>query len=63
MIADGKGDSVLTTRMLWQQATEAMFKSAVAGCHGPPGACGDQRLRARPEMATEVFVLGSPEGP
>jgi len=63
MIADGKGDTVLTTRMLWQQATEAMFKSAVADATGRPVLAVISGFELGQEMATEVFVLGSAEGP
>ena len=34
MIADGKEEYVLTTRMLWQAATDDLFKEAMAEATG-----------------------------
>ena len=58
MIADGKGENVLTTRMLWQQATDAMFKDAVSKATGRPVLTVVSGFELNDEMATEVFVLG-----
>jgi uncharacterized protein YbcI len=57
MIAAGKSDSVLTTRMLWQQATSADFKNAVAEVVGRPVLNVISGFELDDEMATEVFVL------
>ena len=62
MIADGKGDNVLTTRMLWQQATDDMFKRAVAEVTGRPVITVISGFELKDEVATEVFILG-PDGP
>jgi uncharacterized protein YbcI len=61
MIADGKADSVLTTRMLWQQATAQMFKSAIAEVTGRTVLTVISGFELTDEVATEVFVLGSPD--
>ena len=59
MIADGKGDSVLTTRMLWQQATDDMFKDAIADVTGRRVLTVISGFELNTAGATEVFVLES----
>lgn len=57
MIASGKHDSVLTTRMLWQQATDDMFKAAIGEATGRRVTSVISGFQVDEEMATEVFVL------
>ena len=57
MIADGRQVSVLTTRMLWQRATEAMFKEAVGAATGREVLAVISGLELNKEMGSEVFVL------
>jgi len=57
MIADGKAENVLTTRMLWQAATDDMFKAAVAEVTGRRVLTVISGFELKDEVATEVFVL------
>lgn len=57
LIDGGRADSVLTTRMHWQQATDAVFKATI-------GRVTDRRVltvvsgfELVDDVATEVFVL------
>ena len=62
MIADGNGENVLTNRMLWQQATEEMFKDAVGEVTGRPVLTVISGFELKDEIATEVFMLGAASG-
>lgn len=57
MIADGQQDSVLTTRMLWQQATEQLFREAVGAASGRRVLTVISGFELDKEMASEVFIL------
>ncbi len=57
MIEAGRADSVLTTRMLWQQSTSEMFKQAVSEATGRQVLTVISGFELEQEMATEVFVL------
>lgn len=61
LIADGREDSVLTTRMLWQHATEDMFKDAVGEATGRLVLTVVSGYELNDETATEVFVLEAAE--
>lgn len=57
MIAAGKSDSVLSTRMLWQQATSSSFKDAVSEATGRQVLSVISGFELDEELATEVFIL------
>lgn len=57
MIEAGDQESVLVTRMLWQRATDGMFKAAVAGVTGREVLVVISGFELDRAMATEVFVL------
>jgi len=57
MFADGREESVLTTRVLWQHTTDDQFKAAVANATGRGVLAAISGFEIREEMATEVFVL------
>ncbi len=58
LIAAGRADSVLTTRMLWQRATEEAFKTTVSDACGRPVLTVVSGFSIDDDVATEVFVLG-----
>ena len=57
LIRDGKGDSVLTTRMLWQQATTETFKRVVSEAAGREVLTVVSGFELDTEVGTEVFLL------
>ena len=57
MVAAGRGDSVVSTRMQWQFATREMFKEAVTAAAGREVLFVVSGFDVEEEMATEVFVL------
>jgi uncharacterized protein YbcI len=57
MIAAGKQDSVLTTRMLWQHSTDLLFKAGVARATGREVLVAISGFELDHDMASEVFVL------
>jgi uncharacterized protein YbcI len=57
LIADGRHDNVLTTRMLWQAATTDAFKASVAEATGREVVSVVSGFELEEELATEVFVL------
>jgi uncharacterized protein YbcI len=62
MIAGGRRDSVLTNRMQWQSATDALFREAVAEVTGRGVLAAVSGFDAEHDLATEVFLL-APETP
>lgn len=57
MVASGRRDSVLNTRMLWQQATDHMFKAAVSEAAGRRVLTVISGFEVEQEMASEVFLF------
>ena len=57
LIGDGRSDSVLATRMLWQHATDAAFKAAIEAVTGRPVLTVVSGYELADGVATEVFVL------
>ncbi len=57
LVANGKSDSVLTNRMLWQEATDAVFKEAVGRVTGRDVLTVVSGYEVHREVATEVFIL------
>lgn len=57
LVANGKSDSVLTNRMLWQEATDVIFKAAIGEVTGRQVLTVISGFEVHREMATEVFIL------
>lgn len=57
MIARGRVDSVLATRVQWQSATDSLFRSAVAEATGRKVLAAISGFDAAHDLATEVFLL------
>lgn len=57
LIDDGRSDSVLSNRIQWQSATDALFRSAVAQATGRDVLAAISGFDAAHDLATEVFVL------
>ena len=57
LIAAGRADTVLTTRMLWQRATEEAFKRNVSDAGGRDVLTVVSGFSIDDDVATEVFVL------
>ena len=57
LIEGGKQDSVLITRMLWQHATEALFRESVGRVTGRTVVAAVSGFAIPEGMGTEVFVL------
>ena len=57
LIDDGKADRVLTTRMLWQQATEQTFRDEIGRVMGREVVAVISGVELRRAMASETFVL------
>lgn len=53
----GRSDSVLTTCMLWQHATDAAFKAAIAEATGRRALTVISGFELADDVATEVFLL------
>ena len=63
MIGAGMGDSVLNTRMRWQDATMASFKAEVSAATGREVLTVVSGFELNEEIATEVFVLAPARPP
>ena len=61
MVEDGRWESVLLSRILWQDATDEAFRESVARLVKRPVLTAISGFELRNDMATEVFVL-APEG-
>lgn len=59
MVAGGRADSVLTTRVLWQHATDAAFKDVIKAVTGRRVLTVVSGFELQDDVATEVFVLES----
>ena len=57
LITAGRADSVLTTRMLWQRATEADFKARIGEAAGRAVLTVVSGFAIDDDVATEVFLL------
>jgi uncharacterized protein YbcI len=57
LIEAGRADSVLTTRMLWQRATEQAFKANISDAAGRAVVTVVSGFSVDDDVATEVFVL------
>lgn len=57
LVANGRSDSVLTNRMLWQEATDAVFKEAIGRVTGREVLTVISGYEVHREVATEVFIL------
>ncbi len=57
LVANGRSDSVLTNRMLWQEATEDTFKRAIEEVTGRRVLTVISGYEVHREVATEVFIL------
>jgi uncharacterized protein YbcI len=57
LAGSGRGDSVLTTRMLWQHATDVLFKAAVGGAVGRKVLVAISGFELDHDMASETFIL------
>jgi uncharacterized protein YbcI len=57
MVENGRNDSVLVNRMQWQNATDEMFRAAVAKATGRGVLAAISGFDAVHDIATEVFVL------
>ncbi|MEA2167471.1 MAG: hypothetical protein QOF76_771 [Solirubrobacteraceae bacterium] len=57
LVQRGRSDSVLTTRMLWQEATDQAFKTAVGEAVGRRVLTVVSGYELHDEVATEVFIL------
>lgn len=57
LIAGGRSDSVLTTRMLWQHATDATFKAAIEEATGRRVLTVISGFELDDDVGTEVFLL------
>ena len=57
MVDDGRHDSVLVTRMQWQNATDSLFREAVAEATGRGVLAAVSGLDPVHDLATVVFVL------
>lgn len=63
MIGAGMGDSVLSTRMRWQDATTATFKADVSAATGREVLTVISGFELDEEIATEVFLLAPVASP
>lgn len=57
LIAEGRQDSVLTTRMLWQRATEDMFRQEISQVSGRRVLNVISGFELDHDLASEVFVF------
>ncbi len=57
LYAGGKGDTVLTTRMLWQHATDLAFKDGVGTAVGREVLVAISGFELEHDMASETFIL------
>lgn len=57
LVANGKSGSVLTNRMLWQEATDDVFKAVVGEATGRRVVTVVSGYEVHREVATEVFIL------
>lgn len=57
LVDGGHSDSVLNTRMLWQQATDEAFKAAIGQATGRRVLTVVSGYEVADNVATEVFVL------
>ncbi|MEP6955030.1 MAG: hypothetical protein ABI950_13305, partial [Solirubrobacteraceae bacterium] len=57
LIGGGRADGVLTTRVLWQRATEQDFKTKVSEACGRTVLTVVSGFAIDDDVATEVFVL------
>ena len=57
LYAGGRGDSVLTTRMLWQQVTDARFRDAVGRVVGREVVVAISGFELEHDMASETFII------
>lgn len=62
MIGEGRSDSVLVTRMAWQNATDHMFRATVEEATGRFVMSAISGFQVQQEIATEVFLF-APESP
>lgn len=62
LIANGRSDSVVTNRMLWQEATDAVFKERIGRATGRRVLTVVTGYEAHREVATGVFVLAPTDG-
>ena len=53
----GKAESVMVTRMAWQNATDAMFKEVVEVATGRSVLSAISGFEVDQELATEVFIF------
>jgi uncharacterized protein YbcI len=60
LYASGRGDSVLTTRMLWQHATDRRFREGVACVVGREVVVAISGFELEHDMASETFILAAP---
>ena len=56
----GRGDSVLTTRMLWQHATDQRFRDGVGRAVGREVVVAISGFELEHDMASETFILAPP---
>lgn len=59
LVANGRMESVLTTRMLWQDATESAFKEVVGRATKRQVLTVVSGYEVHRDVATEVFILGA----
>lgn len=62
LVGAGKSESVMVTRMAWQNATDHMFKSTVEEATGRSVLTAISGFEVKQELATEYFVF-APEAP
>lgn len=60
LYASGRGDSVLTTRMLWQHATDQRFRDGVGRVVGREVVVAISGFELEHDMASETFILAPP---
>lgn len=59
LYAGGRGDSVLTTRMLWQHATDKAFREGVGHVVGREVVVAISGFELEHDMASETFILAA----
>ncbi len=57
LYAGGRGDTVLTTRMLWQHATDQRFRDVVGRAVGREVVVAISGFELEHDMASETFIL------
>lgn len=60
LYVSGRGDSVLTTRMLWQHATDRRFRDGVGRVVGREVVVAISGFDLEHDMASETFILAPP---